>query len=216
MTIQDINERVRQDLGEQPLYAWKWQKDLIMLIAKETVTDTEHRGLVEQVPKYDYVADPETGLIKLDIEYEEVPYPLPKIYHDKWIFCSLQKTLMSPEQWRAATQGCSPYPWGGTWAPVGWGLDLITTSLEPGDEFWEVSKMITSKIKACRDRFRDKDVRALELKQIEAREKKTLESYIDHAGEVMPYADHEPGKKDHVSWPTTKQDHDPGRVRLVS
>lgn len=198
--IEAINDRVRRELGSQPLYAWRWQKDLVQLIAKETEVDVDHRGLVESVPKYDYVANPQTGLVELDVEYVEVPYPLPKQYHDKWIFCSLQMPNMSPQAWHAATQGCSPYPWGGSWAPVGWGLDLITTSLEPGDEFMEVSRMITAKIKACRDKFRDKDVRALELKQIAEREKKTLESYIDHAGEVIPYADHEPGKKDHVSW----------------
>ncbi len=206
ITIETINDRVRRDLGTNPLYAWKWQKDLVQWVAKETEVDSDHRGLVESVPKYEYLADPITGIIKLDIEYVPVPYPLPVQYHDKWILCALQMPTMSPAAWKAATQGCSPYPWNGSWAPIGWGLDLVTTSLSPGEEFEEVSKMITSKIKKCRDTFRDVDVRALERKQIAEREEKTLASYIDHAGEVLPFAGHEPGKKDNVSWASgTKQ-----------
>lgn len=124
--VDELNSLLRQELGEPP-YAWKWSDDLTTSVAVKG--------------KYDYEADPQTGLLVAKPVYQEVPM-LP-FHRERWVLCKLG---FVPENVWLATMGTAMmWQKSGFWQPVGdqTGCAAVNPGITPDrDLAWRVIRAI--------------------------------------------------------------------------
>lgn len=206
-----MNERLRVELGSQPLYSWVYSNDLTLPMARMRepgvpVLDYKFVGSV-LVPVYVY---DQIWVLEGRVDSQG------RSYANRWILCWLQVLSVSPEQWRDMYRGLVDFPPGGKkWVPVGWGSQLMALP-EGQDVLEETNEYVINRIKRMRD------VTVRELKELEeiAEERKRRESRKICAGKIgealVPdrvtlTADgevdfHFPGKRDWVSYASAERE----------
>jgi hypothetical protein len=100
-----INDRLGQELGRnaigEPRYSWRWSEDL------------KHQMRVPE--KWDYVADPETGVISARPVY--VSRRMAPHLKDQWVLCARVQPI-SEEEWHAKFGDLLPWAKAGYYFPL--------------------------------------------------------------------------------------------------
>lgn len=216
--VAKFNEQLRQDLGTNPLYAWKKGSDLYFVaparrsdgeVEFETVAyrgdDGEPTGIVGvqiQMTKF-YYAD----------HYERVRPGVQ--FARRWVFCRLHQNPMSPAEWREAHGEQAPWV-KEMWMPVdiagnGRGYLICGHLMSDPDqgvtEFHQTRAIqIIHLNKRFLEQYNTRQLTDMLMDESKAREARVTERAI-MAQNMMPAGGwrHTPGTKDHISFGSTNK-----------
>ncbi len=217
MTVEQLNDELRQKLGVNPLYAWKRGADLYFICP---VTNSDGS------PQFDTVAyrgdDGEpTGVVGVQVKTQKVLYAehyeriKPGVgFTKRWVFCRLQRNTMSPTEWRDAMG--SMVPWvKEQWMPVdisGRGIGHLMCGHLMSDVDQPVSEQMQERainLILMNKRFLERLSKRQLVDAIyddKAEREKRIEQNTLYAMNKMPVGGwtRTPGEKDHISFPSVK------------
>lgn len=183
--------------GGRARYEWKQVEDCWLPRAER---DSDGKVI------YDHVADPETGLIKVQAKIGKQSM-CPLLHPKQWVLC---RFLAPPtrEYWEANFASTVPYPAQGYFAPTNVELDLDIAPWDSHQGYTITEHIVgitrTQEKKSLREHYNDGE-RAVELAEKE--KDRLLEDQILDLVLPFPNAPHVPGKKGGaVSVPSTSQD----------
>lgn len=179
-----------------PKWSWQWSDDLWFLIQEKNVSGE---------PKYDHVANLQSGLIELLPVY--IKKPMAPNLHSQWVLCTWMPSPPESE-WRAQFGSVVPYIHGGYWAPTN--VELAE-NIEPwtshrGETFTTlvINMAKRQRAKTYKDHY-DEGVAIVEAHDKE--KERLLSDQIDDLRLPFANAPHVPGKRGgSVSVPFTQHD----------
>lgn len=158
------NDLLRSELGAKPLYQWKHTSTLYFHIQKVV----ENESSID--PQWDYIANPETGIVELKPVY--VRMPMMPLFQNHWILAKYVKADQE-EAFRQRFGTRVEYPRDGIWQPINTTVlrEGITPSMR---DTWAMIHAVRANRNAVEDWFRNGEAKQDKIERAASSRRKDM------------------------------------------